>query len=123
MRNESGFTLIEVMVTLAIFAVMAGAITLANTQNLVAARMIKEQTEARWVNQNALTEIRLDTLPAPGTRNINTEFNGQNWRIEVEVSAVDMPLLGASLRHLELSAFNEDSEQAADVLVAVLGAP
>lgn len=122
MRNESGFTLIEVMVALAIFAVMAGAIALANTQNLVAAQMIKEQTEARWVNQNALTELRLDALPAPGTRRINSEFNGQSWRVEAEISAVDMPLLGASLRHVELRAYNEGSEQAADVLVAVLGA-
>lgn len=122
MRNESGFTLIEVMVALAIFAVMAGAIALANTQNLKAAQMIKEQTEARWVNQNTLTELRLDALPAPGTRRVNAEFNGRSWRVEAEVSAVDMPLLGASLRHVELRAYPEGSDQAADVLVAVLGA-
>ncbi|MHA7878264.1 MAG: type II secretion system minor pseudopilin GspI [Saccharospirillum sp.] len=121
-KSDAGFTLIEVMVALAIFAVMAGAVALANTQNLMAAQMIREQSEARWVNQNVLTELRLESLPPPGTRRVAHAFNGQNWRVEVDVSAVDMPVLGSSLRRIELRAYSDESDQAADVLVSVLGA-
>lgn len=125
-RSESGFTLIEVMVALAIFAVMAGAIALANTQNLSAARQIEEQTEARWVNQNVLTELRLSALPEPGTLTRSAVFNGREWEVSIEVSAVDMELLGPYLRRVELAArlvTDQDDSPPADRLIAVLGAP
>ncbi|WP_108127143.1 type II secretion system minor pseudopilin GspI [Saccharospirillum mangrovi] len=126
-RSESGFTLIEVMVALAIFAVMAGAIALANTQNLRAARQIEEQSDARWVNQNVLAELRLSALPDAGdvlTR--SATFNGREWTVQLDVSAVEMPLLGPPLRHVVLSArLASDSNDSppADRLIAVLGAP
>lgn len=121
-RTEAGFTLVEVMVALAIFAVMAGAIALANTQNLAAARQIEEQTDGRWVNQNVLTELRQSALPDPGTLSREQTFNGRDWRVEIDVTAVEMELLGPLLRRVELRAYPEDSDTSVDVLIAVLGA-
>lgn len=122
MNAERGFTLIEVMVALAIFAVMAGAVSLANTQNLMSARQIQEQTQARWVNDTVLGQLRLAGLPDPGTQTEEVSFNDQSWRVEVTVTAVEMELLGPYLRRVELRAFPPDSEASVDALVAVLGA-
>lgn len=122
MNAERGFTLIEVMVALAIFAVMAGAVSLANTQNLMSARQIQEQTQARWVNDTVLGQLRLAGLPDPGTQTEEVSFNDQSWRVEVTVTAVEMELLGPYLRRVELRAFPPDSEASVDALIAVLGA-
>lgn len=125
-RSERGFTLLEVMVALAIFAVMAGAIALANTQNLSAARQIEEQADARWVNQNVLAELRLSALPDPGTLSRSVTFNQRDWDVELVVSPVEAELLGPYLRHVELSArlaTDADGSPPLDRLIAILGAP
>lgn len=129
-RSESGFTLLEVMVALAIFAVMAGAIALANTQNLSAARQIEEQTDARWVNQNILAQLRLSALPDAGDRlTRRANFNGRDWEVEVRVTSFRfamLPLIEPYLRQVELSARLESEASdapPADRLTAVLAAP
>jgi len=129
-RSEGGFTLLEVMVALAVFAVMAGAIALANTQNLAAARQIEEQTDARWVNQNILQQLRFSALPDAGDRlTREATFNGRDWEVEVRVTAFSFPMLPPVepyLRAVELSARLEsepDDTPPADRLTAVLAAP
>lgn len=122
MNAERGFTLIEVMVALAIFAVMAGAVSLANTQNLMSAQQIQEQTQARWVNDTVLSQLRMTGLPDPGIQTEQVTFNDQTWRVEVTVTAVEMELLGPFLRRVELRAFPPDSDASVDALIAVLGA-
>ncbi|GGX52014.1 type II secretion system minor pseudopilin GspI [Saccharospirillum salsuginis] len=137
-RTESGFTLIEVMIAVAIFAVMAGAIAMANSQNLTAAYQIEQQTQGRWVNENVLARMRLSAAPDLGSKTEKVEFNGQTWTVEIEVTefspfekvAQENPAvqsvkqqIGQRTRSVELRAFPPESDTHADALYAILGDP
>lgn len=121
-KSNRGFTLIEVMVALIIFGVTASAIAVANAQALTGARQIEEQTEARWVNLNHLAQMRIEKqLPAAGTTTVDVEFNSKKWEIELEVTNVEVDVIGPFLRHVQLKARLEGEDNYADILIAVLG--
>lgn len=121
-RYSRGFTLIEVMIAILIFGLTAGAISVASAQAITSARQIEEQTEARWVAQNYLTELRLEhRLPDAGKTSDNIGLNNKNWVVELEVSVVEMEFFGPFLRHVVIRTKIEGEEQFADVLIAVLG--
>ena len=116
------FTLVEVMVALVVFAVMASAISIANTQSLVSARQIEEQQNARWLTQNTLTQLRLSgELPKPGISKESMTVNGNDWTIEIETFSVDVDVLGPSLRRIEVRAKFKSEEFYIDRLHAVIG--
>lgn len=123
MRNANkGFTLIEVMVAVAIFAAAAGAIVMANTTTLQNTRLIEQQIEGRWVNQNMLTQLRIEEqLPDAGVINEEQYFNGSAWKVEITVRNVETDIIGPYLRRITLKATQEGDDYAADVLEAVLG--
>lgn len=107
---------------LAIFALLAGTIATSNIQALNSARQIEEQVQARWINQNVLTQMRLDkALPDGGTTRQNYPYNNRDWIVEIEVTNVEMELLGPFLRHIQLSTRLKTDDTPADILIAVLG--
>ncbi|WP_196157900.1 type II secretion system minor pseudopilin GspI [Reinekea sp. G2M2-21] len=121
-RFESGFTLIEVMIAILIFGLTASAIALSNAQAVSSARLIQEQTEARWVAQNYLTQMRLEhQLPSAGKKSERVTLNNKTWVVEVETSNVEMELFGPFLRRIQIRTKLENEENFADVLEAVLG--
>ncbi|MGE7990368.1 type II secretion system minor pseudopilin GspI [Pseudomonas sp. NPDC089554] len=85
MRNsaaERGFTLLEVMVALAIFAVLASAASLAMQHVLQQSQQLRDRLYASWVADNHLTEMRLQATPGPGQRTLTVEFAEQRWHLE-----------------------------------------
>lgn len=121
-KSNAGFTLVEVMVALVVFAVMASAISIANTQTIASSRQIEEQQSARWLTQNALTQLRLSAvLPKPGISKETINFNGNDWTIEIETFSVDVDIIGPSLRRIEVRAILNAEEAIIDRLHAVLG--
>lgn len=85
MRNlaaERGFTLLEVMVALAIFAVLAAAASLAMQHVLQQSHQLRDRLYASWVADNHLAEMRLMPTPAPGQRSLMTDFAQQRWHLE-----------------------------------------
>ncbi|MBU2863288.1 prepilin-type N-terminal cleavage/methylation domain-containing protein [Reinekea marina] len=121
-RVNGGFTLVEVMVALVVFAVMASAISIANTQSIAAARQIEEQQNARWLTQNALTELRLsEVLPKPGLSKDKVTLNNNEWTVEIETFNVEVEIIGPFLRRVEVRAYLENDESAVDRLHAVIG--
>ena len=67
-RNDNGFTLIEILVALAIVAVALAAGMRALAQSADGASTLKARTLALWVAQNRLASAELaDQWPAIGT--------------------------------------------------------
>jgi general secretion pathway protein I len=85
-QASAGFTLIEVMVALAIVALGFGAILTQINRYTVAATYTREKTLASWIATNKLTELSIaPTWPAVGDSEEDLEFAGQQWRCEIVV--------------------------------------
>lgn len=85
-RRGRGFTLIEVLVALAIVAFGLSAVFGQLGQSATAAGRLRDKTLAHWVAMNVLTEMRLrGDFPAAGTRSDNVEMARVRWHYEVRV--------------------------------------
>ena len=94
-RNQSqGFTLLEVLVALAILAVCMAAVARAAGSGANHVEAMRERTLADWVAQNrlALHTARGDWLPV-GTQNGEEEQAGQRFTWREEVSATPNPTM------------------------------
>ena len=83
LREIFGFTLVEVMVALAVVAVALPALLLTLSQQLDGLRYLEDRTHAQWVAANRLAELRLvagakgslHNGPVSGTE----ELAGRSW--------------------------------------------
>lgn len=79
MMNK-GFTLLELLVAMAIFAIAGMAVMNATSSHLTGVGIIEEQTVASWVASNRLTEIQLETKwPPTNNKQGKVEMAGQEW--------------------------------------------
>ena len=62
-RQASGFTLVEVMVALAVVAVALPALLLTLSQQIDGLRYLEDRSHAQWVAANRLAELRLVLVP------------------------------------------------------------
>lgn len=105
MKAERGFTLVEVMVALAIVALSLTAMAASMNTMIDNASTMRERTYASWIAQNKIAELRLaGELPEVGTNSGELEYGGTQWswrtvisetgvesfmRIDVTVSLLD----------------------------------
>ncbi|HEX5842512.1 MAG TPA: type II secretion system minor pseudopilin GspI, partial [Pseudomonas sp.] len=68
MRRAGGFTLLEVLVALAIFALVAASVLTATARSLQTASRLEEKTLAMWIADNQLAELQLSKTPAADGR-------------------------------------------------------
>ena len=79
MKN-SGLTLLEVMVALAIFAITGTAVMKAASDHLSAVSQIEEMTMATWVANNRLTQLHIKTpWPPQNNQKGSVEMAGRTW--------------------------------------------
>ncbi|HBC57155.1 MAG TPA: type II secretion system protein GspI [Gammaproteobacteria bacterium] len=109
-----GFTLIEVLVALAIVAVALAAVlnsSSAHTRNLT---YLKEKTLAHWVASNQLMEAELSAngWPAVGVSTGNEELAGHSWYWRRQVSLAT-EINGKEMRRVDVAVyFDERVKQA-----------
>ena len=85
--RENGFTLIEVLVALAIVALGMAAVMEALTSSANTALFLQDKTFAEWVALNRLETVRLmGTVPTAGTSNDNVEYAGRSWEWQQKVT-------------------------------------
>jgi general secretion pathway protein I len=117
----NGFTLIEVLVALAIIAVALAAGLRAVAQSTDSATLLKQRTLALWVAQNRLAEAQLTPGgPAEGAREGDATQAGSRFRWRETVSRTP----NASFRKIELTVADPAApDYALAQLVGYVGLP
>ncbi len=83
----TGFTLVEVMVALAIAAMGLAAVAASISQMVNNADAMQQRTFASWIAQNQITERRLSNeKPRVSVNDGEVDFAGQRWRWEETIS-------------------------------------
>ena len=86
-RGVGGFTLIEVLVALAIVAIGMAAVLEALTSSANTALYLQDKTLAQWVALNRIETVRLSgTTPAVGTSNDTLDYAGRSWEWQETVT-------------------------------------
>lgn len=94
MRGSRGFTLLEVLVALGIFALVAASILTVTSRSLQNAARLEDKTLAMWVADNRLAEMQLAEVPAGDGRDQGeTAFAGRRWDWRSEVEATSEPAM------------------------------
>ncbi|WP_419712387.1 type II secretion system minor pseudopilin GspI [Pseudomonas sp. NFX224] len=89
----AGFTLLEIMVALAIFATLATAVLSAGQYVLKQSVAVEERLFAAWVADNQLNELRLQTAPADGQSQYAVHMASRDWLLRERISATTEPRL------------------------------
>lgn len=101
-ERAAGFTLVEVMVALAIAGLSLAAVAASISQMVDAGSAMRQRTYASWIAQNKIAELRLaNVVPEVSSTTGEVEYAAQEWawratisetgvenlfRVEVEVS-------------------------------------
>ncbi|MFN2308952.1 MAG: type II secretion system minor pseudopilin GspI [Gammaproteobacteria bacterium] len=98
--RSAGFTLLEVLVALAVLALALASAIRASGAYVGNQVYLQERTLAHWVARNALTEIELETeWPGIGQRSDSARLADLDWEWRATVSETPEP----DLRRIELS--------------------
>ena len=107
-----GFTLIEVLVALAIVTVGMAAVLATLTSSAQTVSYLRDKTFANWVALNQIALVRLSgQLPAPGKSDGDADFAGRKWHWHQEVSATEVPgmvRLDVSVRPADVDSADSD---------------
>ena len=121
-HQQRGFTLLEVLVALAILAITMGALIKVTDSYAFNAGYLQEKTLAQWIAENKAVEYHLmKEFPAVGSKTGETEMARVDWQWRVKVSNTD----DKRLRRLDISVALKqgDLDSPITTLIAFVGEP
>ncbi len=87
LQQNRGFTLLEVLVALAVLAIVMGAIIKAVAESVDNLAYLRDKTVASWVALNKINEVRLQkNWSGSGTTQGSTEMADREWHWELRIS-------------------------------------
>lgn len=127
-QQQRAFTLLEVLVALAIFATVAAALLSASARSLQNEARLEEKTLASWVADNYLTDLQLaQSPPATGNTSRDLEYAGRQWQLYSETLATSEPGMRRVDVWVALAGSNREitsvKERATLALSGFVGAP
>ncbi len=121
--KQWGFTLVEVMVALAVVAVALPALLVALSQQVDATAYLRDKSVAQLVAANKLVEIRVLSRARQsllqGRDSGVTEMADREWYWWIESKATDVPQF--QRLQIDVAASAEDQKQPLYTLVAFMG--
>ena len=104
-----GFTLLEILVALAVIAIALAAIVGETALRLGSAARLTDHTLAHWVAMNRIAEQQLSAdWPAAGITTGSEELAGREWYWSVKVSITE----DADVRRLDVEVRSRKEEEA-----------
>ena len=120
MKAERGFTLVEVMVALAIVALALTAMSASMNTMVDNANTMRERTYASWIAQNKIAELRLaGELPEVGTNSGELEYGGTEWEWRTVISETGVE----SFMRIDVSVSLRDSDYDIRTVTGFIGLP
>lgn len=119
--RQKGFTLLEVMIALAILSIAMIAAMISISSHIKNQVYMKDRTFAHWVAMNSVAELRAkDEWPDSGELAGNSDMGARNYVWTIKVTAFE----GSALRRLDVEVKAEDEpEQILSTLIAFVGKP
>ena len=110
-RAPRGFTLIEVLVALAIVAIGMAAVMGALSSSATTLTYLRDRTFAQWVALNQIANLRLSgQQPPAGDSNGDSDFAGRSWHWRQQVVSTEVPgvaRIDVSVRPAEIKGDDE----------------
>lgn len=111
--RSAGFTLIEVLVAVAVLALAMGAVLLSTSRYADNAIYLRDKTFASWVAHNILNEWQIQQQwPKPGKQEGESEMAGRNWYWTADVNKTPDP----QIRRVDLTIALEDGDDAPGII-------
>jgi general secretion pathway protein I len=108
MRFERGFTLLEILVALAIAVVGISAIVKSAAGAIDTLQSSEDRILGSWVAGNRLAELRLSRIwPAAATRDLSEKYAGRDWYYREKISTTSDP----DLLRVDLTVYTDSEHE------------
>lgn len=121
-KKPRGFTLIEVMIALVVFAVVSVALVKNTSMSLRQSGMIEERTIAWWLAENEMTRLRVlprsdENFPGSGVSRTTVEMTTADWEIETLIEATENDFV----RRVVVTVYKDSRSESSAELIGFLG--
>lgn len=120
-KIAKGFTLLEILIAIAILAVTGVAVMKASAEHINSLTILKEMTYSSWVAENRLVEMQLeDKWPPSNNKKGKMEMAGVEWFWQQKVEKVE----DKSMRQITIWVMaNENDKEPVYQISTFLGEP
>lgn len=117
--RNTGLTLIEVLVALAIVSIALTAIIKSVSENIRSTSYLQNKTIALYVAQEVMNEVRLGVLKSPGSERLQAKTNmlGNDWYWQMDESITP----NTHIKKLTVDVYADEYDKDASPLMSLIG--